>query len=136
MLSPSADTVRLFLHVLAASIWVGGQIVMAGLVPRLRRVAPESTRVAARAFGSIAWPAFAVLVVTGIWSIVDLAINEQTTSYQATVGVHIVLAVVAGASAAIHSIGTTKLALALGGAIGLLTSLAALFVGALLGTGG
>jgi len=51
------------------------------------------------------------------------------------VGVHIVLAVVAGASAAIHSIGTTKLALALGGAIGLLTSLAALFVGALLGTG-
>ena len=26
MLSPTLDTVRLFLHVLAASVWVGGQI--------------------------------------------------------------------------------------------------------------
>ena len=135
MLSPTADTVRLFLHVLAASVWVGGQIVMSGLVPRLRRAAPETTRVAARAFGSVAWPAFAVLVVTGMWSIVDVSINEQTTSYQATVGVHVVLAVIAGASAAIHSIGRSRLALALGGAIGLLTSLVALFIGVLLHTG-
>ena len=30
MLSPTADTVRLFLHVLAASVWVGGQIVLHG----------------------------------------------------------------------------------------------------------
>ena len=28
---------RLFLHVLAASIWVGGQLVLAGLVPTVRR---------------------------------------------------------------------------------------------------
>lgn len=136
MLSPTADTVRFFLHVLAASVWVGGQIVMSGLVPRLRRTAPETTRVAARAFGSVAWPAFAVLVVTGMWSIVDLSINEQTTAYQATIGVHVALAVVAGASAAVHSIGRSKLALALGGAVGLLTSLVALFVGVLLHTAG
>lgn len=136
MLSPTSDTVRLFLHVLAASVWVGGQIVMSGLVPRLRRAAPETTRVAARAFGAVAWPAFAVLVVTGMWSIVDLSINETSSSYQATVGVHVALAVVAGASAAVHSIGRSKLALALGGAIGLLTSLVVLFIGVLLHTAG
>ena len=28
MLSPTLTTVRLFLHVLAASVWVGGQIVL------------------------------------------------------------------------------------------------------------
>ena len=33
MLAVSWDTVRLFLHVLAATIWVGGQLVLAALVP-------------------------------------------------------------------------------------------------------
>ncbi len=30
MLSPTATTWRLFLHVLAATIWIGGQITLAG----------------------------------------------------------------------------------------------------------
>jgi hypothetical protein len=30
MLAVSWDTIRLFLHVLAATIWVGGQLVLAG----------------------------------------------------------------------------------------------------------
>ena len=33
MLSPTWDTVRLTLHTLAATIWVGGQFTLAGLVP-------------------------------------------------------------------------------------------------------
>jgi hypothetical protein len=37
MLSVSWDTIRLFLHVLAATISVGGQITLAALVPVLRR---------------------------------------------------------------------------------------------------
>jgi putative copper export protein len=40
MLSPTAESIRLFLHVLAASVWVGGQIVLGGLVPKLRQVSP------------------------------------------------------------------------------------------------
>jgi putative copper export protein len=133
MLSPSLDTVRLFLHVLAASVWVGGQIVLAGLVPSLRAAFPGSTKVAARAFNRVAWPAFAVLVVTGVWNIFEVEMTSLDTEYQVTAMVHILLAVVTGVSAAIHSMGQSKLALALGGAIGGLSALGALFVGVLLG---
>jgi putative copper export protein len=55
------ETVRLFLHVLAATVWVGGQITLAALVPALRGTAEGVTAVAARDFNRIAWPAFGVL---------------------------------------------------------------------------
>ena len=48
MLSVSWDTIRLFLHVLAATIWVGGQITLAALVPVLRRLGAEIPRTADR----------------------------------------------------------------------------------------
>jgi len=66
VLSPSLTTLRLFLHILAASVWVGGQIALAGVVPSVRKVAPEATKAVARAFARVAWPAFAVVVLTGI----------------------------------------------------------------------
>ena len=132
MVSPSLDTFRLFLHVLAASVWVGGQIVLAGLVPSLRATHPESTKVAARAFNRVAWPAFAVLVVTGIWNVMEVEMTSRDTDYQVTAMVHITLAALTGISAAIHSAGRSKLALAVGGAVGGLTALGALFVGVLL----
>ena len=135
MLPPTADSIRLFLHVLAASVWVGGQIVLGGLVPKLRKVAPESLKVAANAFARIAWPAFAVVVVTGMWNILDITVGDMTSEYQITMFVHVLLAMAAAMFVVIHSIGQTKLALALGGALGLLTSLGAMFVGMLLQTG-
>ena len=135
MLSPTIDSIRLFLHVLAASVWVGGQIVLGGLVPKLRKVAPESLKVAANAFARIAWPAFAVVVVTGMWNILDITVGDMSTEYQITMFVHVLLAMAAAMFVVIHSIGQTKLALALGGALGLLTSLGAMFVGMLLQTG-
>ena len=135
MLSPTTDTVRLFLHVVAASIWVGGQVVLAGLVPGLRRVHPDATKVAARAFARVAWPAFAVVVLTGLWNLGDIDVANTTTTYQITLFVKIALAMASGAAAAVHQIGTSKLALALGGAIGLLAALGAMFCGYLLTTG-
>ena len=135
MLSPTADSIRLFLHVLAASVWVGGQIVLGGVVPKLRQVAPESLKVAANAFARIAWPAFAVVVVTGMWNILDITVGDMTTEYQVSLFVHVLLAMAAAMFVVIHSVGQTKLALALGGALGLLTSLGAMFVGILSQTG-
>ncbi len=135
MLSPTSDTIRLFLHVLAASVWVGGQIVLAGLVPSLRRFDPAVTKVSARAFNRVAWPALAVSFVTGLWNLVEVDIGDLDTEYQITAFVHVALAALTGAAAAVHTIGRSKLALALGGAVGAVAALGALFVGLMLKTG-
>lgn len=135
MLSPSTATIRLFLHVIAATVWVGGQFALAGIVPTLRRVAPDSTKAVAQAFSRVAWPAFGVLVLTGMWNLMAIDITSTSGSYQGTVLLHIGLAMASGAFVVVHQLGQTKLALALGGALGALFSVAALFVGILLRTG-
>ncbi len=135
MLSPTVDTVRLFFHVLAASVWVGGQIVLAGLVPSLRRSFPDATKLVARSFARIAWPAFAVVVVTGLWNLAEIDVSNTTTAYQITLFVKITLAIASGAAAAVHQVGQSRAALAIGGAIGLLAALGAMFGGYLLTTG-
>ncbi len=135
MLSPTLNTLRLFLHVLAASVWVGGQIVLAGLVPALKRAAPETTKVAARAFAKVAWPAFAIAVVTGIWNLMEIDVTSTTTAYQVTLFVKISLVFLSGAAAATHQVGRSRAALAIGGALGMLGALGAMFVGYLLTTG-
>ena len=135
MLSPTATTIRLFLHVLAATVWVGGQIALAGLVGTVRKQSPEAPRAVARAFARVAWPAFGVLVITGIWNLTAIDLGNTTTAYQVTVFVKITVAVASAVFVLIHSLGKTKLALALGGALGLLCSLAALYLGILLRTG-
>ena len=69
-MTPSWDTLRLFLHVLAATVWVGGQLTLAALVPTLRRLGTDMPKAAARQFNRVAWPAFGVLIVTGVWNVV------------------------------------------------------------------
>lgn len=135
MLSPTAETIRLFLHVLSASVWVGGQIVLAGLVPSLRRSFPDATRVAAAAFARIAWPAFAIVVLTGIWNLSEIGVSDTGTEYQVTLFVKISLAIASGGAAAIHQIGRSRAALAIGGAVALLAALGAMYLGTLLTTG-
>lgn len=60
------EELRLFVHLLAATVWVGGQLVLAALVPALRAAGPGVPAAAARAFSRVAWPAFGVLLVTGV----------------------------------------------------------------------
>ena len=134
MLSPTLDTLRLFIHILAASVWVGGQIVLGALVPSLRRAYPSSGKVIAQAFSKVAWPAFAIVVVTGLWSLAEISVADTSTAYQVTLFVKILLVMTSGAAAFVHQIGQTKAALAVGGALGLLASLAAMFFGLLLTT--
>lgn len=135
MLSPTLLTIRMFLHVLAAAVWVGGQIVLAGLVPAIRKSYPEATKVAAQAYGRVAWPAFVVVVVTGLWNLAETPVTDTGTDYQVTLFVKIMLAVVSGAAAAVHQASRSKVALALGGAIGFLAAIGAMYLGFLLRTG-
>jgi putative copper export protein len=132
VLSPSLDTVRLFLHVLAASVWVGGQLVLAGLVPTVRKVAPDATRPVAQAFSRVAWPAFVIAVVTGLWSLVEVDVADTSSSYQVTVMLKIIVVAVSGTAAFAHQVGNSTAAKAIGGALGLLAGLAAMFLGILL----
>jgi putative copper export protein len=135
VLSPTLTTLRLFLHVLAASVWVGGQIVLIGLVPAIRVSYPEATKLVAKAYGRVAWPAFAIVVLTGLWNLGEVDVTNTSTAYQITLFVKIALAMVSGAAAAVHQVGRSKVALAVGGALGFLAALAAMFCGYLLSTG-
>jgi len=131
MLSVSWDTIRLFLHVLAATIWVGGQITLVALVPVLRRLGAEIPRAAANRFNQVAWPAFAVLVVTGIWNIA--AVHAQIHgSYETTLVVKLVVVVISGVTAALHARAQSPRWIAVFGALTGLSALAALFLGILL----
>jgi putative copper export protein len=124
-------TIRLFLHVLGATVWVGGQLTLAGLVPGLRRVSPDAPRAVARRFNVIAWVAFAVLIATGIWNI--LAIRpDWSTSYGTTLIVKLVVVAASGVTAALHARARSAVPLAAFGALSGLTALTALFLGVLL----
>ena len=134
MMTPTAATIRITLHVLAATIWVGGQFTLAGLLPVLRQF-DGSAKLAARAFNRIAWPAFGVLIITGMWNLLAIDVTAQSNSYQVTVLIKIAVAMTAGVAAAAHISASSKLALAVGGAIGAVASVAAVFLGVLLHTG-
>lgn len=132
MLSPTLATIRLFIHVVSASVWVGGQIALAGIVPSLRRSHPTATSTVATSFARVAWPAFVVAVLSGVWSLMAIDITSSSSAYQATVLLKIAVAIASGVFAAIHAVGRTKLALALGGALGALCAVLAMFLGVLL----
>jgi len=134
MLDVNTATVRLFLHVLAATVWVGGQLTLAGLLPVLRGLGPEATRAAARQFDRLAWPAFAVLVVTGVWNLLEVEIGDTGIEYQITVAVKLVLVAASGIGAAAHRGATSKAVLAAGGAAAAIGAIGALFIGVQLRT--
>jgi putative copper export protein len=121
------ETVRLFLHVLAATVWVGGQITLAALVPALRGTAEGATRVAARAFNRIAWPAFGVLVVTGVWNV--MAMDDDSEAFQRTLMLKYAFVIASGVTAYLHQRARTSRWLAIWGVLTGLTALGALFVG-------
>lgn len=131
MISPSWDSVRLFLHVLAATVWVGGQLTLAALVPALRVAGVDVPRTAARAFNRIAWPAFAVLIATGVWNMVAVRADDHG-SYRTTLIVKLVLVAASGLTAWLHARATSTAGLAVFGALTGVTALAALFFGILL----
>ncbi len=132
MLPVSWATVRVFLHVTAATVWVGGQLTLAGLVPGLRALAPDAPRTVARRFNRIAWPAFGVLVATGIWNVIELS-PDWNSDYGRTVMVKIAVVAASGLSALLHTRARTRGAVAAFGAASGITALSALFIGVQLG---
>ena len=136
MISPTLESVRIFLHILAVGVWVGGQIVLAGIVPKMRAVAPDSMHTLAQGFARIAWPAFVVILFTGVWGLASMDMTNQSSAYMVTFGVKMLLVGATVIATLIHSQGTSKAAKGIGGAASLLTSLVAVFLGVLMAHAG
>jgi putative copper export protein len=130
-LAPALDGIRLSIHVLAATVWVGGQLTLAGLVPTARRLGPDAARSLAQAFARLQWPAYAVLLITGLWN-VSATHTGQSGAWQAVLGVKIAVFLVAGLAAWWHSRSTSRRGLAIGGAVTALASVTALVLGVFL----
>lgn len=130
-LASAVDSIRLFLHVIGATIWVGGQFTLAALVPLLRRRDPELPRAVARGFNRIGWPAYFLLLITGFWNMSQIP-KDAPSNYTAVLGVKMVVVLLSGVSAYIHTKVKTSRSIAIWGALSGLTAIGATYVGILL----
>ncbi len=58
-------------------------------------------RAAARRFNRVAWPAYGILILTGIWNIA--AVGPMTPSYRATLIAKLVVVAASGMTAVLHA---------------------------------
>ena len=131
----SWNTVRLFAHIIAATIWVGGQLTLAGLVPGARQIDPSLPKTLARRFNRLAWPAFAVLVATGVWNIEAVrGFHAGDRAWRVTLVVKVVVVGLSGVSAFAHQRSKTTLGLAVWGTLTSLSAIGALWLGVMLHT--
>lgn len=132
-LAGGLDALRLSLHVLAAAIWVGGQVVMLGLVPAARKLSDETAPVRlARAFARLSWPAFWVLVATGFWNLSALRGETAQGAWNTVLGVKLIVVALAGLGAFLHGHAKGAAGKAAWGSIAGLASITALVLGVLL----
>jgi hypothetical protein len=91
---------------------------------------PDVPRAAARRFNLVAWPAYGVLVATGIWNV--LAVSHMSASYRTTLIAKVAVVAASGITAILHTRSKRPAGLAIWGALTGLTALAALFLGVVL----
>lgn len=121
------NTLRIFVHVLAASVWVGGQLVLAALVPAVRRFGDDAVRAMARAFNRIAWPAFALATVTGLWNVVAIPLEDLQHPW---IELKVLAVLLSGVGAAVHQVARgNRTMLAVGGATSAVFAVAAMYLG-------
>jgi putative copper export protein len=95
----------LWIHVIAACIWIGGQITLGMIVPMLRSQ-PDMMRAVARRFQSAAWGAFGILIVTGIINMHNAGItfaHLNATPEARTLSVKLIFVLISGGAAALHA---------------------------------
>jgi putative copper export protein len=123
------DTLRISLHLVAVTVWVGGQLVLAGLVPGLREIAADAPARVARRFNRIAWPAYGIIVATGVWNLFAVRVADASTEYLVTLFVKLLVVAASGIGAFLHTRATSTAGLAVGGAVAGVGAVAALFLG-------
>jgi len=131
-LASASTIVRLSLHVLAACVWLGGQIVVAGLLPTVRTLGEEAPRAIARAFGRLSWPAFWLLVLTGFWNYAAVHGDTMSSAWNTAFALKMICVVVAGVGTFLHTRARTPRARGMFAGLGTLATLAALVLGVVL----
>lgn len=104
-LSAHGGTLVLWIHMLAASLWIGGQATIAVLVPMLR-AQPRLLSAAARRYQWLAWTAFGVLVVTGLANMhnAGIGLSDFTKTPQGrTLTLKLAFVALSGIAAAVHA---------------------------------
>ena len=130
-LAPVLDSIRLFIHVIGATVWVGGQLVLAALVPALKKVNPDLPKIVANEFAKIGWGAYALLIASGIWNMVALPKNPPS-NYSMVLGFKMAVVLLSGLAALLHAKAKEPKKLAMWGSISGLTALLSLYLGVLL----
>ena len=105
---------------------------LVALVPVLRGISPDAPRLAANRFGRVAWPFFGLIVLTGIWNLLEISVGDRSTAYMVTLAVKLFVVAAAGTAAGVHSLTDSPAIRGITGAIGLIGSLAALLFGVML----
>lgn len=121
------DTLRLFLHVSAAAIWFGGQVTLAGILPAVRDLGEDAPHRMALAFNRLAWPAYGVAVVTGLWGVLEVPLDAIP---HPEIEIKVLVVALSGLGAVLHQFARGNRALlAIGGAMSSLFAAAAIWVG-------
>jgi putative copper export protein len=130
-LAPISDSIRLFLHVVGATVWVGGQLVMAALVPAFKKINPDLPKIVAKKFSKIAWGAYALLIASGIWNMVSIP-KDAPSNYSMVLGFKMAVVLLSGVAALLHGNAKEPKKMAMWGSISGLTALTSLYLGVLL----
>jgi putative copper export protein len=128
-LASGLSIVRLTLHVFAATIWVGGQFVVLGILSTVRQFGEGAPRKIAQAFGKLSWPAFWLLVATGVWNFLAINHRDASTSWNVVFGIKMLCVVAAGVGTWLHTKATDPKRRGVHGGVGALASIAALALG-------
>jgi putative copper export protein len=105
VLSVSGPTLVLWVHIVAACIWIGGQVTVAVIIPLLRDHRELARRVGRR-YETVAWPAFAALIVTGLVNVSNAGLHWSQlldSSAGRTLVVKLTLVALSGLAAGAHS---------------------------------
>jgi uncharacterized membrane protein len=83
-----------YLHLVGATVWIGGLIVVATLVPAVRKATDdrEVIRAIARRFGVVSWIALGSQVLTGAWMAAERVWNNVLITKVSLVLVSAILA--------------------------------------------
>ncbi|HEC11322.1 MAG TPA: hypothetical protein ENI86_17425 [Acidimicrobiales bacterium] len=134
MIDVDPFTIRIFLHLLAVTVWVGGQIVLAALLPVIRKLGPEAPGAVARQFAFVAWPFYALLVGTGIWNLLSIDFTSRTFGYQLVFFIKLILVALSGLAAWGHTRASSSLVKGITGGGAAVTAVGAFTCGVLMVT--